>query len=366
MGGFPEVFDATWLAEKEHLARRFGHEQPLAYRVATSPRLAHIRRQVEKIVAKLPEESRDALVPRLRSEGFLAAYHELAVGGLLMTLGHRVDYEPALASGDQTLRPDWVAVGPGGRRVAVEVLSPGRSEDSRAVDAARADLRARLHRLPHDCMLSVSCPDGDVRLSQAGNKAIARSVDRWLRGGAVPGGQMVEAGVQFTIGMRDVGLDSVATVGPGGSFWVDTPALSAKIREKGAKYQDVSASHDMPFVLAVVPDQTAGYGEDDLVDVLWGEDVLGVTFDRTDGTVIATRRSRAPGGLFAEGVAGLSGMLWALMGAFGSWHARLHRNPLAAVPVDAELIPDTLALEGDEQGGATADSTEPAAPSSAG
>jgi hypothetical protein len=332
------VFTADWVAAKQgSYGRNPAYARPVHYDLWTSDKFQARRDAIEALVDPLPERSRAAVIPRLRTEKhFNQTRAELAVGAELRRLGYELDYEAALFDG---LTPDWYARHAARRPFVVEVVSSNPSELWTQCERAWQQFNHRLRALPGNAILSAR--PSRVALEPVGppdtrqQKEIVRAVGRWLADGRSGGDRIAFDGVIVQFVAAAPGLTRNTTIRSTG-LWVDGAPLRESVAGKASKYRDLVEAVGQPFVVVVVPDFFTGRGLDEVKDAVFGRDSW-----RAARPPAAGEGNCQPGndGLFAE-YPTLSAV------ALGSWQDYsitlfALRNPRATYPLpDDSLTPE--------------------------
>jgi hypothetical protein len=298
--------------DRSHATRyssRKRSERPYPYFVATEQSLQTMRDEIEKWVAKLPENSRTKTISNLRAEpNFRETYNELAIGYLLGDLGLQTEYEKEIAG--QT--PDWyVSSQDNSAPFIVEVFTANVPESISSQNRQLNDLQARLQEIQQDIGLDIRFSQRQVKLDPRRNKAIATKVRNWLvHDNPQVGAVLNLEEFTFQILCRDRGYSKLQFCGFGRGFWVNPNPLGESIEKKVRKYKALVNSNNLPLVVAVVADFHTAYGSDDLEGILFGKSTTG---------------------LFAEKPL-LSSAIWASKSQ-GTWQMKGYRNPSAINPL---------------------------------
>jgi hypothetical protein len=295
------VFEPAWIQDlEEKCGRQPRYCQPDLYRLATDPRWARERENIERWVSLLPEASRERVVHRFRQpDQFFAAYSELVVGDLLRHCGHQPEYEKPL--GDKT--PDWyVHCAEGIPAFFVEVATVFPTSEVQAWTREWDELRFRLEEIEHYFHIWISAPP-ETSLKGADQKRIVRFVRDWLdtldpEAVNEPQEKTYE-NENLRISFRAIPKkvtckEPIATSGPGITFWINPRRLQEVLREKLKAYRQVK-EEGAPLVVALVPTFESGFSEDDVLDALFGQEQVIISFQGDQ--IIAVESGRSETGL---------------------------------------------------------------------
>ena len=333
------VFTEIWLQELVNRYRNHKrHTKPFVYFVATEDEFQATREQVEEWVAILPEHLQKKAIANLRAEAnFQQTYHELVVGSLFRNLGLLTEYEKAFNG--QT--PDWfVSSSDGSQHFVVEVVTENISQSVASWDARISNLQGRLSELQFDFALGVHVPfDLNVAsLDSRHCKSITERVKQWLANDNPSIGNEKEIdGFSFEVAFRDRGYSHVLLIGFARPFSVNPQPLKENIEEKVRKYQALATSNKIPFMVAVVMEFRTGYDAEELENVLFGQEVVDVAFDKTTNQIINQATRRRNDGLFKDRPL-LSGVILARRPNMGKWEIKSYLNPNAQHPLPADIF----------------------------
>lgn len=331
------VFSEEWVQQiKKRYERCEDFQRPPLRVVATDPKLQPMRDQIESWVKNLSEEQQKKVIQNLRStENFLHTYHELVVGSLLKDFEFLPEYEKDLNG--QT--PDWyVSTEENDPPFIVEVFTSNVSDTQRGDELQTRDLQGRLRQIPLDFGLHISLNDEIVELTPRLNKKIANDIRKWL----IQNNPSVEVELNLEeltakVISRDRGYTGVQYAGFSKGFGVNPKPLRKNIEDKVAKYKMLIASIKMPLVIAVVADFLTGFGSDELKDVLFGQEVFNVTFNKKTMEHVNQTVSQKNNGLFLEKPL-LSAAIWIWQEYFSEWKMKTFVNPIAQNPLSESQI----------------------------
>ena len=289
------VFEPAWIQDLE---KRYGRQprycQPDLYRLATDPRWAQERENIERWVSLLPEASQKKVVCRLRQpDQFFATYSELVVGDLLRRCGHQPEYEKPLRDGT----PDWY-VYPAEDIPAffVEVATVFPTPEVQARIREWNELRFRLEEIEHYFHLWISAPE--TSLKGADQKRIVQFVRGWLDTldpEAVNEPQeMIDENENLRISFQAIPKKvackgPIATGGPGITFWINARRLQQVLKNKLKAYRQVK-EEGAPLVVALVPTFESGFSEDDVLDALFGQEQVIISLRGDEIIAVESRR----------------------------------------------------------------------------
>lgn len=295
------VFDPNWI---QYLETRYGqrprYQQPALYRLAMQPKWAEERQKIEDWVSLIPASKQAQVITRLRDPGqFHTTYNELLVGDLLRQCGHQPEYERPL--GGKT--PDWF-IPPEGDIPAffVEVATVFPPEQVAHEVRLWDELRSRLEQIQHYFHLLIHATPG---MSLAGKDMvrIVRFVKEWLDSFEPqvtnqPHEVTYRDGdlcIRFTLVPRKTKNQApIATGGPVFVWWVNPKRLRDALRQKLRKYRQAKEL-GVPLAIALVPTFDSGFSEDDLLDVLFGQEQMTVYFQNRK--IVATQMGRDKTGI---------------------------------------------------------------------
>lgn len=324
------------------------HEAAFAYLNRSGrSEAARVRQLVEDWLGHYPEQHRDALLARLRSnidDQHRSAFFELFVHELLLTRGHHVlEIEPKLPH--TTKSPDFLVQAKEGHRLYVEcILATGRSQQDVAGQARLNQALTAIDRTPsprHFLDMTVyGVPTAPISI-----KAMKKALLAWISG--LPGDDSAISAAPFqyqqhgaTISLRAFPRrhPEHASRAIGVRFF---PARQVTVDDdvRGAleKKADRYGALDQPYAVAV--NALALFArEDAAIDALLGSPC--VLVEQTADGDVAYRNSRNPDGLWC-GPGGARHMgLSAVFSTEGidPWNfavrrGRLIRNPWATAPV---------------------------------
>ena len=329
------VFTPDWIAEQKRKYDQLpDHARPKLYYFWTSEEAQGLRNLVEQSVDRLPPESRQRVIPRLRTtEQFTQTRNELAVGDSLRRMGHAVEYEVEL----QGLTPDWlVHVAGTGTRFILEVVSSQPPQERERCDDGWDTLRRRLEGLSGDAHLSMQPPFDIEEFKPVApppdrrQKQIVQEVEQWLKGAIPDEAELTIDGIVFAFVCRIPSLDHVTCGMSCTPFCVDSAPLKESLKEKASKYRELVQSAQLPFVVCAIPEFSTGRGLDDLQSAALGEERCRLW--RGPQGECRPEYYRDKGGLFARYPA-LSAVTFGELKRDQLTHAVLH-NPYANYPLD--------------------------------
>jgi hypothetical protein len=361
----PVVFEPAWIQDLEKkYGRQPRYRQPDLYRLATDPRWAQERENIERWVKLLPETSQEKFVHRLRDpDQFSAAYSELVVGALLRQCGHQPEYEKPL--GDRT--PDWY-VHPTEDTPAffVEVATVFPTSEVQARTREWDELRFRLEEIEHYFHIWIYAPP-ETSLKGADQKRIVRFVRDWLdtldpETVNEPQEKIYEnedLRISFrAIPKKVTHKGPVATGGPGITFLIDVKRLQHILRKKLGAYRQARVE-GTPLVVALVPTFESGFSEDDVLDALFGQEQVIISFQ--GDKIITVESGRSETGLITPKLQKggtpivhnrrLSAVLWVTTNAPPSM--KVFHNPYALHPLPPQTFrgfPNLVAVHQDLNG----------------
>ena len=295
------VFDPEWIQGLEaRYGRRPSYQQPALYRVATQPEWAQERQKIEHWVSSISAAKQAQVINRLRDpDHFYTTYNELLVGDLLRQCGHQPEYERPL--GGKT--PDWFVPSEGDiPAFFVEVATIFPPEQVAHEVRLWDELRSRLEQIQHYFHLLIHATPG-MSLAGKDMARIVRFVKEWLDSfdpqvTNQPHEVTYRDGdlcVRFTLVPRKTKNQApIATGGPVFVWWVNPKRLRDALRQKLRKYRQAKEL-EVPLAIALVPTFDSGFGEDDLLDVLFGKEQMTVYFQNLK--IVATQMGRDKTGI---------------------------------------------------------------------
>ncbi len=334
------VFTDEWINEIRHQYRQHqDYERPRLYFVATDPRFQLLRDRVEAWVAVLPRAVHHDLARRFRTEdSFTETYNTLAVGAALRDYGFEPEYERPFG----TLTPDWYVppredIPAFIMEVFSDTLSPEQRQNHRRVTW----LLHCLEQIPLNVLLHVEADETQPLPEPQLGRKIATQVQHWLMNGRPTVGASLQLnGLTITLDKWWEGLPHAVCIGPGAAFWVDKESLRRKIKSKLRKYGLVALEHRLALVIAAVLDPFTGLGVDSFLDVMLGQEIVNVSYDRISGDVVSHQWGRKVDGVMrvASRQAALSVGMMVEVEADGRCLIRALHNPAATYPLPGETF----------------------------
>lgn len=203
---------------------------------------------------------------------FIAHYHELVMGSLLVRAGFQVEYEPRI--GVQT--PDWRITDASGVSFIVEVLERRQSDQSQQ--------RQQFCHAIQQQLASEAVPywiemEWDTALGQAPTPlpSVAEAVDQirtWLRSPLILRDEMrvTDCALRLDVWRIDPSSPEIVWTGPSETLMPDPKPLRSIIAGKVEKYRAIADT--CSFAVAVVLQFASCLEAEDLVSVLAGADGL--------------------------------------------------------------------------------------------
>lgn len=326
----------------EDLKRRYSsmpnYDQPLIYRVATSDELNDVRGELEAWLGELPSRSLPQLVGNLKGtdQTFIEAYHELAVGALLSSLGLQPRYEVSFAN----LKPDWSTCGTAAiPPLIVEVLTLNEPNSFRQTQSALSELYFRLKKIQFPgVVLMVRFNSRDHCLSRNLVAQTANSVQRWLLERSPETGAELRVNKLFFKVVKRDDNPKLRCWLPAECFYANTQRLEKAIQKKVQKYKGVALEHHAAFLIAVAASPVMGLDLNHLCDVLVGSWVVNTTRKEATDGIPEGSTAWIPGGLFARSNRTLSGVLW-VWRDFTRWRIQVVLNPQATNSIPDGVFP---------------------------
>jgi hypothetical protein len=333
------VFSEEWCTG---LHRRFDH-QPLfqrtqTYFLACSPEQAPVRDYLEAQVANFPARSQERIIAAIRgSDNYAPILAELVVGSQLWRRGFVPEYEREFGE----LTPDWyVTANDRTPAFVVEVYSPQETEQMVADSSLMSELLVRFRTVKIGAAIAVSFVRGKFDMSKTKPKSIVQQTAHWLRDARPDVGQefSLPNGVKVKViglGDRYTGVQCIST-SPSG-YWDDGNWLRGAISGKVSKYKMVLETHQLPFVVALVP-YSFRVDWRKLEDVLAGTPAVEITYDKSTRQILGQRPFRKDDGLFQSSDSLLSAVALAERTGLAEWRLRLAFNPQAAHPLPSDTF----------------------------
>jgi len=348
MSDTPILFTDVYLKDlRRRYSERRSHEQPLVYRIGVSDEHSNVRRDLEDWLRTLPGAESSQLIGNLKGTDstFIEAYHELAVGALLCSVGLHPRYE---ADFDR-LKPDWSTYATSGApSLFVEVRTLNKPDQFRKNQSALAELYAGVKR--------IQCPGVVLAVRFTGHaqcltrKLVQEAVSKvktWLlKENPAINAELPINELIFKIARRDDNPKLRCWL-PATCFIPNVDRLKNAIKEKIRKYRDVAHRHDAALLIAVVASPLTGLKlrhMSDVLPVLWVENPV---CSKGSGEAATLAASRVSGEPFGSLDTALSGILWVWCDAAATWQMKLGLNPLASTPVPSGLFyVDAMSDEG--------------------
>lgn len=356
------VFTPNWIQDLEtRYDGRPSYQQPFLFRLARGPELAEERERIEWWVSSLPVEKQPGVIARLRDPShFHPTYNELLVGHFLRHCGHQPDYERPLGE----KKPDWyVSPMKGVPRFVVEVATVYAPKQAQTEKRLWDELQSRLEQIEHCFHLSLNAAPG-ISLAGKDLRSIVRIVQARLDTldpeATQPEEVTFEDGdfcVRFTLIPR--GTKTRAPIGaamPVLVQWLSSDRLRKSITRKLHKYPKAKElGIRLVIALAATPD--SGFGGDELLDALFGQEQLTVYFD--SDTMVGTEMGRDSKGVVAPRLREgkrvvfnrrLSAVIWITQRFSQPARMNVIHNPYANLPLPREAFtgfPNLVVVEQD-------------------
>ncbi len=318
----------------EQLKARYempGIKPPALYNFVCFEKWLPIREELDGWFQMLTTDSQEKfLVNFWNPDAFIQSYNELNAVGLFLAKGFQAHYEPVI----DDLTPDWL-IETKDRSFILEVFSRLPPADIEARDRQVTDLWDRLLeiKIGANLLLSYEKLRDLPELNPQINKAIARDVRLWLSDevNLVSGSEYATMGLTFTLASFDPRRARVGLAGPTSSaFFVDSQPVKKTLDEKVKKYAELAAMNGLSLVVGIAPSFTSGIDEEELDDILTGDEVFVVSADGSG------HRSRKNNGILDKRPS--------LAAVIGIWRENFAlrtivvRNPNAELPLDEYIL----------------------------
>lgn len=323
------IFTNEYLDDlRRHYEGRRSYEQPLTYGVAVGEDWRDTRAELESWIRMIPDEQRPQVIGNLRnSQTFFEAYHELAVGALLRSLGFQPQYEETF----ENLTPDWF-VDTTNPLLLIEVVTVNEPDTLRRAYSATVELYSRIVGIPFAGTVKwdFASPDHSLQMKQVAQ--IARGVRRWLiQEDPNAGAKRRVDKLVFEVVKRD-DSQHLRCRPPFRYGYANRKRLEEAIKEKVKRYEGIALEKRAALVIAVTATGLSGLSLDSLLDVLLGSEAVKVSCKEPTEESAELSTIRVPDGLFESWRKTLSAVLW-VEGSAGQWRMEAFLNPYARNPV---------------------------------
>ncbi|HRI04065.1 MAG TPA: hypothetical protein PLL77_10005 [Pyrinomonadaceae bacterium] len=292
-----------------------------------------LRSDVDRTLNALSEECREKfLLSFTNPDTFQTAYNELAVAGYFAGYGYDIVYEIEIDG----LTPDWFITASNGFVLFLEVLSRSTSKEVRAKETQITDLWNRLKQIEVPACLWIEYEDRHAPppLDSAVCKRVTMDARRWLTSEPKPdkGETLNTNGLVLRVAYYHDRRAHVQVSGPSsGTYTVSTDAVKKGIDAKAKKYDQLCVNNGIPLVVGIAPSFAASIDDEDLTNILYGDEVMTVARDGSTSTHIENN------GIFAKRKS-----LSAVIGFWRDHHpderTRIYYNPGAAIPISKSIL----------------------------
>jgi hypothetical protein len=276
-----KVFEESWV---EGVRRRYGsmskYTRPYVAFLALDSHVSEERAKIEEWFQTLPDEIKPDIVGRLRSKDerqHFSAYYELVMRHYFQSRGYIVTMKPKLKEGE----PDLLVEGNELETpVVIEVATVFDDPEWEKEEQKQKRLLGELNTIEHYFLVGVSIRSDNIPEKVNYNR-LRRFVEGWL--------DSFDPRVTKTMQeatYREGGLELLLTLFPKKSMkkapvvgiwappgrWITPTQLRRAIEKKISKYKSVK-EHNMPYVVAACLHSDSPVGEEEALNVLFGQEV---------------------------------------------------------------------------------------------
>lgn len=294
---------------------------------ATQEEAEFYRGELNNWAANVSPSVLDKMIVSLRKpDKHVHTRNELRVCYHLSQLGLKFEYEKELDG----KTPD-LFVSSDDLNFIVEIFTANVSDFENAQTKLKGDLINRIKKLAGNAKLLISL--NTQLIDYARNEFIVRNLDNWLSSKPAVGISLDCIGVNFQV----IQYDERKKISPyfvsSSVIYPEANKLKKKIIKKVRKYHKISKKYSLPLIIAIIPDFHTGLTMEELANVVIGQDSKWSLNKFEKGNLEPADICKD--GLFYDKY--LSAVIWVTADYYGKSIMQHLRNPLAELPIPANI-----------------------------